>query len=51
MYFGKAGFGQYYQLRTYTEESIPDYLKKDDKVMVILVKDGSSKYAIIEYRN
>jgi hypothetical protein len=51
MYFGRAGFGQYYQLRIYTEESIPEYLKKDDNVLVILVKDVLSKYAIIEYQN
>jgi hypothetical protein len=50
MYYGQAGYGPYYQLRTYTDQLIPTYLQDRDKVLVILLKDGSDKYAIVELR-
>lgn len=51
MYHGRAGYGSYYQVRTYTDQLIPVYLKDGDKVLVILVMDGSDKYAILEIRS
>ena len=51
MYYGRAGYGPYYQVRTYTDQLIPSYLKDRDKVLVILLKDGSEKYAILELRS
>jgi hypothetical protein len=51
MYYGRAGYGPYYQVRTYTDQEIPSYLKDRDKVLVILVKDGSEKYAVLEFRS
>jgi len=51
MYHGRAGYGPYYQVRTYTDQLIPAYLKDRDKVLVILLKDGSEKYAILELRS
>ena len=51
IYHAQAGFGPNYQLRTYTEKEIPKYLEKRDKLLIILVKDSRSKYAILEYRD
>ena len=50
MYLGQAGFGQYYQLRTYPDQTVPGYLSVGNKVLVIVVKDGRKRYAIMEYR-
>ncbi len=49
MYHNKAGFGPYYQIRTYTDQLIPSYLRERDKVLVILLKNASDKYAILEF--
>ncbi|MDP3181244.1 MAG: hypothetical protein Q8M54_00310 [Desulfobaccales bacterium] len=51
MNYGQAGYGPYYQIRTYPEESIPAYLAPGNKVFVILLKDGPKKYAVLEYRD
>ena len=51
MYYGRAGYGPYYQVRTYTDQLIPSYLKDRDKVLVILLKDGRERYAILEFRS
>ncbi len=50
MYHGEAGYGSYYQIRTYGEESPPKYLVEGEQVLVLLVNDVSTSYAIIEYR-
>ena len=50
MYHGKAGYGPYYQIRMYTEDSVPAYLKEGDKVLVVPVRDESKIYVILEYR-
>ncbi len=51
MYHNHAGFGPYYQIRTYTDQLIPSYLNNHDKVLVIVFKDGANKYAILEFMN
>ena len=50
MYYGTAGYGPYYQLRMYTEQTLPQYIDQGDNLLVILIKDGTHKYAILEYR-
>lgn len=50
MYSGVAGYGPYFQLRFHSGESPPKYLTEGDKVMVLLFKDGPSKFAAIELR-
>ena len=51
IYSGRAGYGPYYQIRTYTDQVIPPYLKDCDNLLVILVKDGATKYAVLEFRS
>ena len=50
MYSGVAGYGPYFQLRFHSGETPPRYLSKDEKVIVLLFKDGATKCAVIEYR-
>jgi len=51
MYYGMAGYGPYYQIRSYTDQHLPKYLSRGDKVVVLLYKDGNNRYSIIEYRD
>lgn len=50
MYSAVAGYGPYYQLRLESGETLPKYFNIGDKVIVLLFKDGVSKYATIENR-
>lgn len=49
MYYGKSGYGPYYQIRTYSGESIPKGLSKGDSVLVIILKDKNKRYSILEF--
>lgn len=51
MYYGQSGFGPYYQVRTYTGQVIPSCLKDRDRLLVILVKDRSEKYVVLDLRS
>jgi hypothetical protein len=50
MYYGQAGYGQYYQIRTHSGESPPQYIAEGDEVLIILLNDQGSRYVVIEYR-
>ncbi len=49
MYYGRAGYGPYYQIRTHSDESIPKYLSEGDDVLVIILKDKNKRYSILEF--
>ncbi len=51
VYFGIAGYGPYYQIRSYPNQNLPKYLAQGDKVIILLYKDKSHLYSSIEYRN
>jgi len=51
MYYGKAGYGPYYQIRSYTNQDLPKYLEIGDKVIILLYRDKTSRYSSIEYRD
>ena len=50
MYYGEAGYGPYYQIRTHSDQSPPQYLAEGDEVLIVLVNDHGSRYALVEYR-
>jgi hypothetical protein len=51
IYFGEAGYGEYYQIRFIGQDrTLPGYLKSNDQVFVLLTMIGSRSYAIIERR-
>lgn len=49
MYYGEAGYGPYYQIRMYTHQSLPGYLSKGDKLFVVILRDVTRLYAIVEF--
>ena len=49
VYFGKAGYGPYYQIRTYSGQSIPKYLCEGEVFIVNLQRRGLKSYAFLEY--
>lgn len=49
MYYGKSGYGPYYQVRMYTRQSLPGYLSKGDKLLVVILRDITKRYAIVEF--
>lgn len=51
MYYGKAGYGPYYQVRMYTGQSLPGYLSKDNKLLMVILRDANKRYAIVEFTN
>jgi hypothetical protein len=47
---GEAGYGEYYQLRFNGDNrSLPEYLKLNDQLIVLLAKASGRSYAIVEY--
>jgi len=50
MYSGDAGYGHYYQIRTYPDEVIPQYLAEGDDVIIIIFSHSGNKYVVLEYR-
>ena len=50
MYSNVAGFGPYFQLRTNPGQRIPSYVKLGMKLLVILLKDGRTRYSVLELR-
>ncbi len=51
IYHGTAGYGEYYQLRfTSGSHSIPNYLKLNDRLIVLLEKAAGRSHATLEYR-
>lgn len=51
MTHGRPGrYGEYYQLATpKSYQKLPDYLKINDELLVLLVRFGEVNYAILEY--
>lgn len=51
IYHGTAGYGEYYQLRfTSGCPSLPNYLKLNDRLIVLLEKAAGQSHATLEYR-
>ena len=50
IYHGDAGYGEYYQLRfSGANKALPHYLKRNDRLIVALVKAAGHSFAILEY--
>ena len=49
IYFGKAGYGFYYQIRAYSGQSIPKYLSVGIDLLMKLLREGKKSYGYFEY--
>ena len=50
LYYGEAGFGEYYQLQLCGENrTLPCYIQRDDQLLVALLKDDARSYAVLKY--
>jgi hypothetical protein len=50
IYYGEAGYGEYYQLRfTGDNRTLPGYLKLNEHLLIVLTKADAKSYAIVEY--
>jgi len=51
IYHGNAGYGEYYQIRFNGGSRIlPDYIKLNDRLIVLLEKAAGRSHAMLEYQ-
>ncbi|MHA1702549.1 MAG: hypothetical protein ACTSWK_09800 [Promethearchaeota archaeon] len=49
IYSGNAGYGGYYQIKTYSGQDIPDYMLLNDQLIAILFHYSRKSHCIMEY--
>lgn len=51
IYSGLSNWGWYYQIKLYGRQTFPEYLKKGDTLLVIVLRSGRQIHAILENEN